>query len=457
MFTHPHAGTSRPGGSLSRRRFLSLSAAGAATGAAALNGCALSVSTGVSGSGETVTMMVKADDITPELVQQAHKDTGISIKRVDWDLTKLIAMLTSGNPPDLVRGVGAVDAAYFAARDVMQDLDAYFAGSSVLRTDDLDPVNDLWRFDGKTQGKGPRYGMAKDFSQDSMYWYNTSAFDKAGVDYPPETEPITFEEWLEKARRLVQRSKGQTTVYGGSYSGLTRATLLTTMTASAGGSLFNDDFSRVDFTTPEARKALAWYIDYARLKVGPSLIQPDPNGWDGPTYQAGRLAMSNNGYWLGGMVDTDPKLAEVSRLAPAPVFAGGGPRISACQGGTGLWMPRKAGNKDAAWRIFEWYFGEAPARSRAAGGWGIPTLKSLQSLMPSQKDYQKRVLKVQRNEFKHYSVVAFSPYTTGDSFDSLFNQIAPDAMKGRISVDTLAGRLNSAINEQLDRGKEQVG
>ncbi|MCD7437101.1 extracellular solute-binding protein [Streptomyces lincolnensis] len=448
----PHAGAP-----MSRRRFLSLSAAGAAGGAAALSGCAMQVSSGVGGgSGETVTMMVKADDITPDLVQQALKDTGIAIKRVDFDITKLIAMLTSGNPPDLVRGVGAVDAAYFAAREVMEDLDPYFARSQVLRRDDLDPVNDLWRFDGTTQGKGPRYGMAKDFSQDSMYWYNTSAFDKQGVSYPAELEPTTYEEWLDTAQRLVQRSKGQTSLFGGTYNGLLKATLMSTLTASAGGSLFNDDFSRVDFTTPEARKALGWYIEYCRLKVGASPILPDPNGWDGPTYQAGRLAMCNSGYWMGGMIATDPKLAEVSRLAPTPVFEGG-PRVSACQAGTGLWMPKKAPHKDAAWRIFEWYFGEAPAKARASGGWGIPTLKSLRPLMPAKAEHQKRVLKVQENELKHFSVVAFSPYTTGDSFEALFNQVAPAAMKGEISVDTLAGRLNSVLNEQLKRGKEQVG
>ncbi|MFE6176372.1 extracellular solute-binding protein [Streptomyces sp. NPDC056464] len=449
----PQAGA-RPGASPSRRRFLALSAG--AAGATALSGCALQVSTGVGGSGETVTVMVNSGDILPEQVRQAKKDLGIKIVLVKYDITKLIAMLTSGNPPDLVRGVGAVDLPYFAARDVAEELDPYFARSDVLALDDLDPVNDLWRYDGRTQGRGPRYGMAKDFSQDSMYWYNTSAFDRAGVDRPPETDPVTYEEWLDAARRLVRRKNGQTTVFGGSYGGLTRAGLLATMTASAGGRLFDDGFSRVDFTTPEARKALAWYIDYCRAKVGPSLVQPDPNGWDGPTYQAGRLAMSNSGYWMGGMIGTDPKLARVSRLAPAPMFAGG-ERISACQGGTGLWMPRAARNKDAAWRVFEWFFGEEPAKARASGGWGIPSLRSLRPLMPAKEEYQKRALEVQENELRHFSVVSFTPYTRADAIDALFNQIAPAAMNGQISVDTLAGRLNSAINEQLKRGKEQVG
>ena len=447
----PHAGAA-----VSRRRFLSLSAGGAVAGAAALSGCAMRVSSAVGGSGETVTVMAKADDISPELIKQAQKDIGVKINTVLYSTSKLIAMMTNGNPPDLVRGVGAVDAPYYAARGVMEDLDPYFAKSSVLRPSDLDPVNDLWRYDGRTQGKGPRYGMAKDFSQDSMFWYNTALFDQADVDYPPELDPVTYEEWLDKAERLTRRKNGQTTVFGGSYNGVLTPNLLASLTVAAGGNLFTDDYSRVDFTTPEARKALGWYIDYCRTKVGPSIIQPDPNTWDGPTFQANRLAMSNSGYWLGGLINADKKLAPLSRLAPAPYFEGGR-RVSPCQAGTGFWIPSTSHHKDAAWRVFEWFFGEAPAKARASGGWGIPTLKSLRPLMPAQEDYQKRVLTVQEAELRHYSVMAFTPYATADSLLALFNQIAPAAMNGDISVDTLAGRLNSAMNDQLKRGKEQVG
>ncbi|ELP67925.1 extracellular solute-binding protein [Streptomyces turgidiscabies] len=441
----------------SRRRFLALSAAGgAAVGATALNGCALRVDGAATGGGESITMMVKLDDVSTELIQQAQRELGIRITVVQDDITRLIAMLTSGNPPDLVRGVGALDAPFYAARGVAENLDPYFATSTVLRADDLDPANDLWRYDGTTQGKGPRYGMAKDFSQDAMFWFNTAQFDRAGVDHPSETEPTTYEEWLEKAERLVVRKNGQTTVYGGSYNGVNIVILLTNLVAAAGGNLFSDDFTRVDFSTPEARRALAWYMDYARLRVGPSLVQPNPDAWDGPTYVANRMAMSGSGYWLGGMINAEPKIAEVSRLAPAPVFEGG-PRISSCQAGTGMWMPRKARNKDAAWRVFEWFFGEGPAKARAAGGWGIPTLKSLRPLMPRKEEYQKRVLAVQEAELKHFSVTPFTPYAKWDALEALINQVMPAAMNGRISVDTLAGRLNSSVNEQLKRGKEQVG
>lgn len=53
-----HAGTPP-----SRRRFLALVAGGAGIGTAVLNGCAVQVSSGVSGPGETVTLLVKPDDL----------------------------------------------------------------------------------------------------------------------------------------------------------------------------------------------------------------------------------------------------------------------------------------------------------------------------------------------------------------------------------------------------------
>ncbi|WP_235029207.1 hypothetical protein [Streptomyces sp. 3213.3] len=280
---HPHAGAP-----LSRRRFLALSATGAATGGAALNGCALQVSTGVSAAGETVTVMAKAYDLNSDLIRQARKDTGIAVKRVDYDITKLNALLTSGNPLDLVRGVGAVDAAFYAARDVMRELDSYFATSSVLRPDDLDPVNDLWRYDGKVQGKGPRYGNGKDFSQDSMYWFNTAAFDQKGVAYPSEDTPVTFDEWLEHGQHLVQRSKGQTTVFGGSYNGLVKLTLMAAMTASLAAACSPTTSPRS--TSPPPRPARrspgTWTTASSRSAPAPSCRTPTA-GTVPPTRPAG--------------------------------------------------------------------------------------------------------------------------------------------------------------------------
>ncbi|KUN83268.1 extracellular solute-binding protein [Streptomyces griseoruber] len=440
--------------SLDRRRFLTLS--GAALGAAALSGCAASVDDGSGGSSKgaktTLTVMCEKDDIDIKAAQQA---LGMEIRFLQKDPTKLNAMLAAKTPPDVVRGFGATEAPYFAARKLMTDLDPYFAKSTVLKPADLDPVNDLWRYDGSKQGAGPRYGMAKDYSQDQMFWYRTDLFEAAKLDLPSDTEPLSSEEWLDLGKRLVKRRLGKVKVYGMNITGLGSFSPLMAMTASAGGSLFTEDLTSVDFSSPEALKALQWYLDYTKADIGPSVVNPNPDGWDWPTYQAGRMAMAGDGYWFGGAIGGDPKVAEVSRLAPAPQM--GNSRVSTCFSATGFWIPTEAKNKDAAWKFFEWYFGEEPAQGRAAAGWGIPTLKSLRPKMPQGKPYQKQAFKVQEEELAHFSVLPFTPYAQLTSLDGVISKVVPGAVKSGTSAGKVADELNKQMNDLLATGKDVLG
>ncbi|MFE4799383.1 extracellular solute-binding protein [Streptomyces sp. NPDC056708] len=441
--------------SLDRRRFLAASA-GAAFAATVLPGCAASVNDKSSDGGKgggTLTIMTPDD---PKSFQaEAEKALGMTIRVIKTDTAKLNAMLASKNPPDVVRGVGALETPYFAARGLMTDLDPYFAKSSVLKTSDLDPVNDLWRFDGGKQGTGPRYGMAKDYSQDSMFWYRADLFDAAGIDHPSDTEPLSCDEWLDFGKRLTNRRLGKVKVYGLSAGGMGTFAQLTYLTASAGGSVFAEDLASVDFSSPEARKALQWYLDYARADIGPNVANPNPDAWDWPTYQANRMAMAVDGYWFGGMFLEDAKVAENSRLAPAPQL--GSHRISPCFGATGYWIPRDTKNKDAAWKFFEWYFGGKPAQDRASSGWGVPSLKSLQDKMPQDKPFQKQAYAAQQHEMKYFSTLSFTPYAEVTALDAVLNKVLPGAIHSSTSAGKVADEVNQRMNEQIARGKELVG
>lgn len=123
-------------------------------------------------------------------IKAARRALGVNIGFLKADATKLHAMPARKTPPDVVRGLGAVETPCFAARKLMTELDPCFAKSSVLKPADLD--------------------------------------------------------------------------------------------------------------------------------LRPSVVNPNPDGRDWPTYQAGRMAMATGGYWFGGAIAGDPKIAEVSRLAPAP-------------------------------------------------------------------------------------------------------------------------------------------
>jgi multiple sugar transport system substrate-binding protein len=442
-------------GSLGRRRFLAGSA-GAALATTALPGCAASVDSGSGSSGgKTLTVMTLADEWDAKTRKDLEKTLDVTLRVMTYDVTKLNAMLASKNPPDVVRGIGATDTPYFAARGLMTDLDPYFAKSEVLKASDLAAANDVWRYDGEKQGAGPRYGMARDYSQDSMFWYRSDMFEEAGLDLPSETEPLSCDEWLDLGEQLTKRRLGKVKVYGLDATGMGVFSQLMWMTASAGGSLFADDMATVDFSSPEARKALQWILDYTKADIGPNLVNPNPDGWDGPTYQANRMAMSCSGHWFGGVIAGDAALSKVSRFAPAPRL--GSHRVSPCFGGTGFWIPENAKNKDAAWKLFEWYFAGKPAKDRVDYGWGMPSLNSLRAKLPVDTALQKQAYAVQEQELPYFSVLPVSPYAQTDALNAVLSKVIPDAVRSGDKAGKLADTINSRMNEQLARGKELVG
>jgi ABC-type glycerol-3-phosphate transport system substrate-binding protein len=446
----------------SRRRFLALS--GTAVGGALAVGCspasstntgpAAGSSTGAAAKG-TVTVMSQSGEFGPKEAKAAAQALGLTVKTVEYDLTKLTAMLASGNPPDVVRGMGATETPYLVAREVAENLDPYFEKSSLIKADDIDPVNDVWRYDGEKQGSGPRYGFAKDYSQDCTLWYNGGLYDAAKVTRPSATTPLMLDELLEEGKKLTKRQGAKVSVYGLNPNGLGLFTQLTWLTDLAGGKLTADDLASVDFSSPEAQRALTWYLEYAKAGIGPTVLNPDPNGWDGPTFQAGRMAATLSGYWLGGLFSGDAKSAKVAGFAPAPQFDSGR-RSSPCFGGTGLWIPKASKNKDAAWAVMEWFLAGDPAKARAAGGWGIPPLKSLQKLMPQKLPYQKQAYEVQMAEKEHFSVMSFTPYVRLDAINTVISRELPKAIKGTTSAGQLADTLNSQINAQLADGKKRL-
>lgn len=440
---------------VSRRTLMRGSALGAAAaaGAGALSACAPSAG-GSDGGKKTLTIMAPENEFSPEFLKSAEKELGMTIKRVEVDTTKLTAMLASGTAPDLVRGLGAVETSYIVSRDLALPLDDYFAKSELLKEDDIDPINDVWRYDGSVQGQGPRYGLAKDYSQDAMFWYNTALFDAAGVAYPSDAEPVTYDQWLEMGRQLTQKDGDTTTVYGLSAGGLGLFISLTNMTAAAGGSLLSEDLGTIDFSSPEAQKALTWYLEYARAKVGFSPVEPNPDGWDWPPYQTGRLAQSWSGYWFGGAIAAEAALAETSRLAPAPTM--GGERISPCFGATGYWIPKASKNHDEAWQLFEWFMGGEPAKERAAGGWGMPSLLSLRADLPVGTPAQEQALAAVEAEADYFKVLSFTPYVKVEALDAVLNQYLPDAINEGVSAGALADTLNTDMQALLDEGKELV-
>ncbi|GAA4720559.1 ABC transporter substrate-binding protein [Phytohabitans rumicis] len=448
-------------GLFSRRRFLAGSAlvAGGAVTAPLLSAC----DAGTSGSGDsgggttTLTVMYASNELTKEHIADFEsKNPGIKITLIENDDTRLNAMLAAGNPPDFVRGA-AVGSANNNARGLAASLDPYLDKSSVLKKDDLLPVNDSWRWDGKQIGAGPYYGITKDWSQDATLWYNRALFAQAKVEPLSTTEPVTYDQLLEIARKLTVEKDGKTVVYGlgiewqwGLYGPLC------SMILSQGGSLYNDDLTQTDLTTPQAKRALRWLVDLAQSGAAPSSLSPLADGADLSTFMAKRMAISQDGYWYGGnFVEAAADLKANIRMAPAPVM--GDKRVSPCYAGQGAWIPAKSKNKDAAWKLMEYFMAGSPAQERAKSGWGMPALKSLLPLMPQELPYQQEAFQTAQAELAHNVPLPDSPYVTIGNWITSLNQYVDQAARKKITLDVAAQKITDDVNKLLKQGKDRIG
>ena len=447
---------------LSRGRFLATSALTA--GAAAAAGTLLPVFDG--GRAEaaaprattTLTVMFNSGELLPAQVaefERLHPD--IKVVQLTDDNTRLSAMLAAGQPPDFVRVNGAQDFPSIVARGLATNLQPYFDKSTVIKQSDLLPVNDLYRWDGKRVGAGPRYGMVKDWSQDGTFWYNKKLFDQAKVPYPSETTPLTYDELLDLGKRLTVRQGSKIQVYGldTAYEfGFTYG-FLQQMLAQQGSTLFNADYTECDFTTPQARKALGWFVRWAQAHVGPSPLDVGDNAFG--LFGADRLAIVTFGYWFGGAFVGTQKgdLPSHVGFAPAPQF--GSKDVSACFYGTGAWIPAGSRNKDAAWRFMEYFLGSYGPRERVSAGSGLPPFRSLLSQLPHQTAFEQEALRVEQRELSHVSILRFTPYASGNAVQAAIGDALTSAIQGQTSLDAAARQLTTKVNTMLRRGKSLVG
>ncbi len=449
---------------LSRRSLVR--GAGALAGAAAamplLSACGGTVGTSSSSTkvqaikSGTITIMSPTGEIPDAFVkgfEAAYPQ--IKVNQINTDATRLNAMLAAGNPPDLVRDAGTDVTPYIASQGLALNLDAYFEQSSVIKESDIMPVNNVWKWDGTKQGTGSRYGIAKDWSQDAMWWYDTQVWANAGLSARKPTEPITYDELLDAAKTMTKTSGGKTTMYG-LWAVTPDIDRIAAMVATAGGRIISEDLSTVDFTSSEAQKALTWIVEAGKQGLGYSVANPSPD-WDGPEMFAGKQATACEGYWYTGFTETTaPAFESKLQFNAAPLL--GSKRISPSFGAVGFWIPAKAKNPGASFAWLEWYCGGAGAKQRISAGDGLPSLHSMLDLLPQKTNFERACVATQNNELDYIDVVQVaSPYALNTAINTTLAKDFPAAISGSLSVAKLADQLTTDVNAVLAAGKKALG
>ncbi len=403
------------------------------------------------------------NEITKEEIAEFEKDNpDIKINAFDGqDYNKLMAMIAADNAPDIMRVSGAFDLVSFATKGIAMNLDPYMEKSKVFDKEDFTPIVDLFRYDGKEQGKGPLYGFVKDWSQDFTLWYNKKLFDEANIPYLSATEPVTWEQLLEISKKLTKVENGEITQFGfmPSRGAQMSQNLLLLQLAQLGKSPFTADFGKADLTTPEAKRIMAYWKDVVDANVGSNAVNQAP----GKAYSVwfdDKAAIIMGGNWFAGRIRATESAKDRIQdygYAPAPVFEEG-TRISPTGFAVGGVISRTTEHPEEAWRVFEWFFAGKPADTRAKMGVGLPGFKSKMPLLQQETEWDKEIFKYQSDEMEYASnYLPFNPYLTGSAMDGLIDKLFVPVYFGKSTIDEAAVQLTEELNVLIEEGKQIAG
>jgi len=381
----------------------------------------------------------------------------ITIQLLTPDAAKFQAMMAAGQPPDIWRTQAPL-VPQWAARGQLLNLDTYFGSSDLIHPADLTPANDYYRYKNGKIGVGPRYGMVKDWSPDETVWINTSLFKRTGIHLPGPTDSWTYDDLWEIALKLKKKNPSVRWILdvANSYAWIDRHVMV--QLASIGKSLYPKDFSRIDITgNPAAMDAFHYSFRYSQQKLDLGPENANPDGWSGPGFVAGNVAMTQYGYWFLGMMTGNATASGQSQLLTAPNWKNGkhlDPTITA----TGWVISAGTKNPDAAWSVFEWYMGGKPARERAGIGWGVPAQLSLFDRLPEQTAVQRNAKKTLLHELPSSKyTLQFNPNLIGlvdnTAVASAYQKYLADAAAGKMSFKDFMKKVEADSNRAIDVGR----
>ncbi|QGQ98163.1 sugar ABC transporter substrate-binding protein [Paenibacillus psychroresistens] len=392
-----------------------------------------------------------------QIAEFEQANPNIKIEIVELDATKLAAQLATGDAPDVLRISGAFETGGYVIKGIAMDLTEQINASTVINKDDLMDIDNVFRFDGQTIGKGPIYGLPKDWSSDYTIWYNKKVFEAAGVALPDPTIPLTWPEIMALAKKLTIKGKQYglaATEWGKTEPNFN---IMLDYLASAGVAINAPDNSSMDFNNQAVKDFIAMWVDAVKSNIGPNSVNGDKIS-GGDLFTQNKLGMLINGYWYSGALrSNDNSKTHLSDfgMMPAPL-APGGKRVSPTGGATGAIINKASKHPKEAWTFFEWFFAGKPADDRAKTGWGLPAFTSKMSLLPQETDFDKAVYAVLQDELKYSGdFLPVNPYLSGGGW-GIFDKYVNPLYFGKSNIDDAVKGMTKDANVAITEAKNAM-
>ncbi len=411
----------------------------------------------------TLTVTVSSAEVGSSEVFQRYMDEhpNIIIEEVPTSNgdTKLLSMIASGNPPDIIRFAGYDELPTFVQRGILMPLDKYLETSDSFDEDDMFDVIETCRFDGENRGKGSIYGIPKDWSPIGL-WINKEAFAEAGIPLPSPTEPMTWDEFADIAQRLVKRD-GEAVERHGFITALPLPTLLEMYLAGYGKSMWTDNYNTTTLESADTKKAVEYFMALQKTAAMSNTLFPSADSIGSAALNENKVGMVLGGYWFRGSYAGAGTLSDVENklmYVPAPVGT-----VDTCYALdlTCLGVFSQTKHPQEAYDLLEYLvMEEFSVTTRSKIGFNLPVAKKYVSTLPCETEFDKQVLDVVQNyQLKKFDPTAVSvcPWISYTSLSTLFDKFYLPVLYNRSDLDSAMKTINEETEILIEEGKELMG
>lgn len=347
-----------------------------------------------------------------------------------WD--KLPIYIASGNTPDIIHmSVGYV---YDYARlGLLENLQPYFDR-------DLDP-SDFFMEPFKamrypSMETGDLYGIPYSFLLTSLY-YNKDMFDVSGVQYPDETWSWDF--LRDVSRKLTRDTDGDGNADKHGFVSQNSYTLFDPMVHAFGGSILNEDYTKVTLDSPEGIAAAEFLVD---------MIYKDGTARDG-----GLNLFTNQSVAMAVMSTAELPYEREIGLNFDVTLVPEGPAQRVVR----LWpdsfsIPTASPHKEAAWEFIK-YVITREEMDRYSGERKVPVYRSL----ALSKEWLQPDLMGNKSVFIN-SILYGHPLEwrpAWGNWDSRLRAELAKAFRGDVAPATAVRQAAQAIQVEIDRALKQ--
>jgi multiple sugar transport system substrate-binding protein len=234
---------------------------------------------------------------TVKRFEESHPDVKVTLVQTAPDQydTKLKAAIAGKKIPDVFFYNPAQVKAY-AGSGILLDITEHVEGSEDVKLDDIwEKGVSMYRFDGKSTGKGAIYGLPKDLGPFAL-GYNKTMFEQAGIPLPDKDKPYTWDEFINVSKQLTvdTNGDGKKDQYG---TGFNVNWALQSFVWSNGADWLDETHTKVTIDDPKFIEALQFFADQQNVhQITPSIGEAQTLD----TYQRwlkGQLAFFPVGPW----------------------------------------------------------------------------------------------------------------------------------------------------------------